>query len=288
MRVILLLWLWAPCLVAAETSTLPSEPVLVVLRTHYAAPELGDTGLIGAWATSSVNKYSASKVETFTQRLADPDFPQKLRLAFACIARPGPCDSAQAFGDPAQFETALRNHPGQEGFLVEVVPELGANQLLIRATAYRMKLANDVQRNAIRTGDGYHALFTWRAPPAILATKQKGKRTSPQLDAWWVEGEPRRLNDLTRRGLVEINHLLELLIHKSKDGYWSDGRPVVSVWDYPNKKALACRSKQACSLIYVLEERDAGFVLVHAQNNAGFFDRSAAAHGAAIPIDGVY
>lgn len=270
---------------AAEATPAPSAspPVLVILRTHHAAQEL-NAGLIGMLATKSVNKASARKVDHFKATLAAVDLPEQLRLAFTCFAAAAPCAGGHAFIDAAAFESALRASEAKEGYVVEVVPELGETQLLIRAAAYRMKVANDVAGTVIRTGTGYHALYTVR-PPADIAPKKKAvnKANAAAVAAYWTGGEPRRINEATRLGLVELNSLFARLLQGTRDGLWADGQPVVTAKDFPDKKRLMCRGDALCAMTYVLEDRADGFVLVHGGTFAGWFDANAAAHESCLP-----
>jgi hypothetical protein len=268
--------------VAGNACAVEPPPVLLVVLTDMGAKNQADgsAGLlvfaIGAWANHSVNKQSARKVESYMRVLGMPDFLSQSQAAFACFANSQPCAARPAFADVNLFSEALRAGPVQEGYIVELLPELVAEQLMIRSTAYLVRLPADGSGTPTKVSHNYHALYTVRAPPT-LATK----KTNPAaLEAYWSDGDPRRIANATSRGLAEINALFAMLIRQEGGG---PGEATMNLNQFPDKKRLACKSEVFCGMTYLLKDNGDSFVLVYNGNYAGWFDAEAAAFGAYLP-----
>ena len=232
---------------------------------------------IGAWATHSVNKKSARKVQSFMRVLGTPDFLAQSQTAFACFASTQPCAARPAFSDASSFLEAVRAAPVQEGYVVELLPELVAEQLVIRATAFRVRLPDDRSMTPTDVSGRFHALYTTRAP-ASLAASRKSKLAA--LEAYWSEGDPRRIVDATTRGLVEINALFAILMRGEGGG---PGEATMNLNQFPDKKRLACKGEAFCALTYLFKDNGDSFVFVLSGNYAGWFDANAAAYESNLP-----
>jgi hypothetical protein len=254
----------------------PTEPVYVVLRADQQQKE-PNAGLIGKWATAAVNKQSARKVQSFMRVLGTPDFLAQSQSAFRCFASSQPCDAALPFADVEHFAQAVRSAPSEEGYVVELMPELVAEQLLIRATAYRVRMGTDGSPLPIKTDRAFYALFTTRAPAALT---RSGKSKVAALEDYWSEGEPRRIARETTRGLAQINALFAMLIRQEGGG---PGEATVNLNDFPDKKRLACKGKMLCALTYLWKDNGDSFVLVLNGNIAGWLDAEAAAYESNLP-----
>jgi hypothetical protein len=275
---------------AAEPLPSPSPPspaVLLLIKGNIGVRDQTGPGdglvmnAISAWATSSVNKHSTVRVERFQKAMGEQPLDVAAGSSFGCFAATTPCAGAEVFTDAEKFGEALKARSPSEGFVVEITPELAPEQLMFRAVARRMRLANDVPRTPIRTGNGYVAVYTTRAPPALAA---QIKSNPAALEAYWAEGEPRRLVSAAQRGLVEID---ALLAHLVRDGDESGAMP--QAWKaLPKVKEVgrdrvACSGPSWCAVTRVLEDRGDSFVLVSGGNTAGWFDAAAAAKDANLP-----
>jgi len=259
-----------------------SPPVLVLMRKDQQTPAPKTDGtqgillpLIGAWATASVNKNSARKVEKFNATLAPAKLPAQAEGAFRCFATTRACTEGPVFTDDVAFSQAVRASPAKEGFVVQLLPELIPEQLLIRAYAHRAYVADDAAHALVHEEAGYFALYTTRMP-------EVPKKAKPaELEQYWSQGEPRRIEEASRRGLAEINALFAMQL---RDEGLSDPTPtLVSAKDFPDKKRLACKSGPVCAMTYVFKDNGDSFVLVFGTNYAGWFDAAAAAHQAGLP-----
>jgi len=269
--------------VASNASATEPSPVLLFVLTDVGAKNQanGSAGLlvlgIGAWANHSVNKQSARKVESFMRVLGTPDLLARSQTAFACFASSQPCAARPAFADLDQFSQAVRAGTEQEGYVVELLPELVAEQLLIRATAYRVRMPDDGSPMPTKVSQNYHALYTTRAP-ASLAASRKSKTAA--LEAYWSDGDPRRIVDATNRGLAQINALFAMLIRQEGGG---PGEATMNLSQFPDKKRLACKGAGFCAMTYLLKDNGDSFVLVYNGNFAGWLDAEAAAYQGSLP-----
>ena len=258
-------------------------PVLVVILNDVGGkPQVNaSAGLltlgIGAWANHSVNKKSARKVESFMRVLGTPDLLVRSQDAFACFANSQPCAARPAFADAERFSEAVRAVPSHEGYVVELLPELVAEQLLIRATAYRVRLPDERELAPIDVSGKFHALYTTRAPASLVAAR---KSKVAALAAYWSEGDPQRIADATHRGLAEINALFAMLMRGEGGG---PGEATMNLNEFPDKKRLACKGKALCGLTYLLKDNGESFVLVLNGNYAGWLDAEAAAYESNLP-----
>jgi len=235
----------------------------------------GSAGLlvqgIGAWATHAVNKKSARKVQSFMRVLGTPDFLAQSQTAFACFATTQPCAARPAFVDVKRFSDAVRATSVQQGYVVELLPELVAEQLVIRAAAYRVRMPDDTSLLPNDVSGRFHALYTLRAP-ASLAESKKSK--SAALEAYWSEGDPRRIANATTRGLAEINALFAILMSGEGGG---PGEATMNLNQFSDKKRLACKGEALCAMTYLFKDNGDSFVLVSNGNYAGWFDANSAA-----------
>jgi len=269
--------------VAGNACAIEPPPVLLVVqRDEGAKNQAGNhSGLlvfgIGAWAASSVNKKSARKVESFLRVVGTEDFVARSQAAFGCFANSQPCAARPAFADAELFSQAVRATPAHEGYVVELVPELVAEQMLIRAAAYRVRLPDDRELAPIDVSGRFHALYTTRAPASLAALR---KPNPVALEAYWSEGDPRRIVSATIRGLAEINALFAILMSGEGGG---PGEATMNLNQFPDKKRLACKGEALCALSYLFKDNGDSFVLVHSGNYAGWLDAEAAAHDANLP-----
>lgn len=285
-KIFVLLAALAPCIaVAAESPSarIVSAPVLVVMQKDQAlkAQVSGSAGLlvplIGMWATASVNKNSARKVERFKSTLAPTDISEQATSVFNCFATTTNCTEGKVFVDAGPFSEAVRANPAHEGYVVQLLPELVTEQVMIRASAHRVYVANDSAGTVTHEESGYFALYTTRAPAEILASK---KKPAP-IEEYWSQGEPRRIVEASRRGLVEINTLFAMQI---RDEGLTDPTPTLTnLKDFPDKKRLACKGGPVCAMTYLFKDNGDSVVLVFGTNYAGWLDAAAAAHEAGLP-----
>lgn len=265
--------------IAGNASAVEQSPVLLFVVNDQGSKNQADTSAgwlvfgIGAWANHSVNKQSARKVQSFMRVLATQDFLARSQAAFACFASAQPCKAPPAFVDVNAFSEAVRADRAQEGYVVELLPELVAEQLLIRAVAYRVRLPDDGSPMPIKLSHNYHALYTARAPASLTASR---KSSLAALEAYWSEGDPRRIVDATNRGLTEINSLFATLIRQEDGG---PGEATMNLNQFPDKKRLGCKNEVFCGMTYLLKDNGDSFVLVSNGNYAGWFDAESAAHG---------
>lgn len=208
------------------------------------------------------------------------DLQDEVSHVFGCVGQPEGCEQ-KAFTDASQFEAALATRADKAGLVVEVTPELVADQLMMRSVSHAVVLSDKKtgkdKKPRLELGASYIALFTTR-PPAELAALRK---TDPaKLDQYWTNGEPRRVVSDARRGLVELNSLLAWL---AKEG----GKPgkLPEAWErLPRSKEFKASGRIACGGIgtcpghYVLKDNGDSFVVVCCGNAAGWFDANAAAH----------
>ena len=268
---------------AGNACAIEPPPVLVIVLDDVggkaqvnASHGLATLG-IGVWANHSVNKKSARKVESFMRVLGTPEFVTRSQDAFACFATSQPCASRPAFADANLFAEAVRAEPSLEGYVVELLPELVAEQLLIRATAYRIRLPDAVSMTGTDVGGKFHALYTTRVPASLAAAKKSKVAT---LEAYWSDGDPRRIVSATTRGLSEINALFAMLMRGEGGG---PGGATVNLNDFPDKKRLACKGALLCGMTYLHKDNGDSFVLVLGVDHAGWLDANAAAHESNLP-----
>ena len=264
--------------VASDALAIEPPPVLLIVLGDVGTKTQvkGSAGLlvvgIGAWANHSQNKKSARKVESFMRVLGTQDFLVRSQAAFGCFASAQPCAARPAFADVSLFSEAVRAAPVHEGYVVELLPELVAEQLLIRAHAYRARLPDDGSLALIDVSGRFHALYTTRAPASLAAPR---KSNPAALEAYWTEGDPRRIVNATNRGLAEINALFAILMSGEGGG---PGEATMNLNQFPDKKRLACKGEVFCAMSYLFKDNGDSFVLVHSGNYAGWLDTEAAAH----------
>lgn len=270
--------------IGGNAPALEPSPVLVTVLGNIGSKNQADgsAGLlvqgIGAWANHSVNKQSARKVQSFMRLLATPDFPAWSQEAFRCFASTQPCSARPAFADAIQFADAVRAGASQEGYVIELLPELVAEQLVVRGTAYRVRMPEDGSPIPIKVDRAYHALYTTRAPASLTATRQKAKLAT--LEAYWSEGDPRRLVTATNRALTEINRLFAILIAQEGGG---PGEVSMNLNEFPDKKRLVCKGEIFCRMMYLWKDNGDSFVVVANGNFAGWYDAEAAAFEVNLP-----
>jgi hypothetical protein len=202
--------LWSLALRAAQDP----GPLLVKLSDDVGSsvpkgeswqPGAAVYGLIGDWASNSINKKSRAFVAAFRAAPHGLDLSSDPARLLACTAVPEPHDKCRDAADAGHGITdTLAAHPAHRGTFVLLTPEWSGEQLMIRAMATEIEYADGhlvPRRN-------YTALFTTRAPQDVIrnAKKQKGA-----LEAWWLEGSPNRLETETRRGFAELSGMLTLL-----------------------------------------------------------------------------
>lgn len=261
--------------VHAEPGKLPVPVLLVMPASQHI--EISNGGLIGAWISSSLNKASAQRAERFRTMLADPDFVPHARRIFGCFALAGPCEAPMAFVDPEEFAAAVRTSETQTGFVIEFMPEQTPEQMLLRATARHVKRANDVGGTPIKVGIGYSAVYTTRAPAELIA----GAKSAPKaLEAWWAEGEPRRVSAEAHRGVVELNELFTLLLREGREyGPMPEAWLALPTLEPPtaDNARFACK-KRLCSSLHIVEDLGDSVVLVGINGRmAGWLNAAAAA-----------
>jgi hypothetical protein len=279
--------------VASSACAVEPPPVLLIVHGDIGA-KTGNTanaGLlvlgIGAWANHSVNKQSAVKVERFNKALDGMDFVAEASRALGCVGVIEPCADRAAFTDAAQFELALANRPGRDGVVVEVTPELIAEQFMIRAVSHAVVLSDkktsDKKKPSIKQGVGYVAVATMRAPKEIAELK---KSSPAELEQYWVAGEPRRIVSDARRALTELNALFAML---AKDGQ-ADGKMPEAWKQLPKVKTfqdsgrIACSGPAWCASTFVLKDNGDSFILVSSGTTAGWLDAAAAAKETNLPF----
>ena len=259
----------------AATAQLPAPVLLVMPASQHI--DLSYAGLIGAWISSTTNKASAQRADRFRTMLADSEFVLHMRRVFGCLELGAPCEAPMAYLDPAEFSAAVRASVAQAGFVIEFLPEQTPEQMLLRATMRHVKRANDVGGTPIKVGIGYSAVHTTRAPAELTA----GAKSAPAaLDAWWVEGEPRRIAASAYAGVVELNTLLALLL---RDG--SEYGPMPEKWQSlptlqpptAGEARFACKVR-LCDSLHVLEDNGDSVVIVGMNGRmAGWLNAAAAA-----------
>lgn len=288
------LFLRAMLLLGVAGNVCAADPPPVLLIVHgdigVKTTNSGSAGLltmgIGAWANHSVNKQSAIKVARFMKALGGVDFQAEASRALGCVGATEPCADRVALTDINQFELALTTRPGRDGVVVELTPELIAEQMLIRAISHHVVLSDnkpsDEKKPRVEEGTGYVAVATTRAPKELAAQK---KSNPAALDQYWSSGEPSRLVSDARRGLTELTVLFALL---TKDGQ-ADGKLPEAWKQLPKVKSLkesgriACSGPAWCASTYVLKDNGDSFTLVSSGATAGWLDANAAANESNLP-----
>jgi hypothetical protein len=260
----------------AQTSGSAHPPVLLIGREQADNGSSG--GLIGMMTASSMTNAAKKRSQNFRTTLDDPDFMAEARRIFGCFAIVGACDAPPALTDKFTFDSAVQKSAGQQGFIVAFVPEMTAEQVLLRATAWRVTRANDVSGTPIRTGRGFMAVYSTRVPRNLLDGAENRQAVT---GAYWSDGEPRRIVADARNGLAEVNALFAILL---RDG--TDNGSLPEAWKAlpPLPKPVSenprfrC-TKKYCSMIRILEDRGDSVIFVgNNGNQAGWFDAAAAAH----------
>jgi hypothetical protein len=266
-----------------------TPPVLVIVHSDVGVENKGDSLLmlgISAWANHFVNKQSAVKVARFRDALGDMDLSAEASRVFRCIGASADCGQ-EAFTDHAQFELALAARPDKAGEVVEITPELVADQMLIRAVRHPVLLSDKKtgkgEKAKLVGRAGYIVVFNTRPPAEVAALK----KTNPAgLEQYWLTGEPRRIVADARRGLVEINSLFALL---ATDGHAGGKMPeawkeLPKVKEFKKTGRIACSGPAWCASTYVLKDNGDSFILVSSGSTAGFFDAAAAAKETNLPF----
>jgi hypothetical protein len=277
--------------VAGNTSAADPAPVLLIIDGDIGAknPSNGSAGLlvagIGAWANHSLNKQSAVKVARFKTAFGATDFQAEATRALGCVGATEACERV-AMTDINQFELALMTRPGRDGIVVELTPELIAEQMLIRAIAHDVVLSDkkpsDEKKPRVDEGTGYVAVATTRAPKNLV---DKKKSNPTALEEYWSAGEPSRIVADARRGLIEITGLLAML---AKDGR-PDGKlpetwkELPKVKDFYDSGRIKCSGPAFCASTYVLKDNGDSFILVSSGATAGWLDAASAANYANLP-----
>jgi hypothetical protein len=267
---------------AGNACAIDPLPVLLVVHKDVGASTDSNAGLlvmgIGNWANHFVNKKSAVKVARFHSTLGGMDLLTEASQVFGCVGSQKDCGQT-AFTDASQFEAALTARADKAGVVVELTPELVADQMLMRSESHAVVLSSKKtgkdKKPRIEQGDTYIALFTTRPPDELAALKE----TDPaKLAQYWTEGEPSRLVSQARHGLVELNSLLEAL---GQAGGKSGKMP--AVWEaLPKARELKEAGRLGCGMIgncpglFVLKDNGDSVVLVCCGNAAGWFDAAAA------------
>ena len=267
-------------------------PVLLIIHGDIGVKTewTGSTGLlvlgIGAWANHSVNRQSAIKVARFKTTIGAMDFQAEASRALGCVGSTEPCTDRVALIDAAQFELALMTRPGRDGVVVELTPELIAEQMLIRAVAHHVvlpeKVPADGKKPALTQGTGYVTVATTRAPKELVAQK---KSNLAALEQYWSSGEPSRVVSDVRRALSELPALFAIL---AKDGQ-ADGKLPETWKQLPKVKTfkesgrVACSGPAWCASTYVLKDNGDSFILVSSGSTAGWLDAAAAANESNLP-----
>jgi len=278
--------------VAGNACAADPAPVLLIIHGDIGAksPNNGSAGLlvagIGAWANHSLNKQSAVKVAHFKSAVGSMDFQAEASRALGCVGATEPCADRAALTDIAQFELALMTRPARDGVVVELTPELIAEQMLIRAVMHNVTLSDnkpsDEKKPRVDEGTGYVAVATTRAPKDLVAKK---KASPAALEQYWSGGEPSRIVSDARRGLAEIPALLAML---AKDGQ-ADGKlpetwkQLPKVKDFYDSGRIKCSGPAFCASTYVLKDNGDSFILVSSGATAGWLDAASAAHYANLP-----
>jgi len=278
--------------VAGTACAADPAPVLLIVHGDIGvkSPSNGSAGLlmlgIGAWANHSMNKQSAIKVARFKSTLGGMDFQAEASRALGCVGSAEPCADRPALTDISQFELALTTRPGRDGVVVELTPELIAEQMLIRAIAHHVVLSDnkpsDEKKPRVEEGTGFIAVATTRAPKELVASK---KSNPAALEQYWSSGEPSRLVSDARRGLTELTALLAML---EKDGQVDGKLPeawkqLPKVKDFYDSKRVACSGPAWCASTYVLKDNGDSFILVSSGSTAGWLDAASAANYANLP-----
>jgi len=278
--------------VAGNACAADPAPVLLIIHGDIGAktPNGGSAGLlvvgIGAWANHALNKQSAVKVAHFKTAIGAMDFQGEAGRALGCVGATEPCADRVAMTDINQFELALMTRPGRDGVIVELTPELIAEQMLIRAVMHHVVLSDnkpsDEKKPRVDEGTGYIAVATTRAPKDLIANR---KSNAAALDQYWSSGEPSRIVGDARRGLSEITALLALL---AKDGQ-ADGKlpetwkQLPKVKDFYDSGRIKCSGPAFCASTYVLKDNGDSFILVSSGATAGWLDAAAAANYSNLP-----
>lgn len=271
--------------VVGNACAIEAPPVLLIVNNNIGVETpAGTSGLltlgIAAWANSSVNKQSAVKVARFNTALGGMDFVTEARRAFGCVGANEPCADRAALTDVAEFEAALAARPGRDGVVVNLTPELVADQLMMRAATHSVVLSTKKtgkeKKYRLEPGAGHTAVFYTRLPGDLW----KLKKTNPaELEQHWINGEPRRIVSDARRGFTELNALLAML---AKEG-GTEGKMPPAWKDLPRAKEfkesgrIACAGIGTCPGLHVLKDNGDSFVLVCCGNVAGWFDAAAVA-----------
>lgn len=277
--------------VVGNACALEPSPVLLIVHDDIGVKTgSGAAGLlvvgIGAWANHFVNKQSAVKVARFHDALGDMDLPAEASRVFGCAGTTEECKQV-AFTDPASFESALAARADKAGVVVEITPELVADQLLIRAVSHAVLLSDKKtgkkSEPKLEQRAGYIAVFNTR-PPADIAALRKSRPA--ELQQYWQAGEPRRLVSDVRRGLGEINALFTMLAKDGRaDGKMPDAwKGLPKVKEFKKTGRIACSGPAWCASTYVLKDNGDSFVLVSGGSTAGFFDAAAAAKETNLPF----
>jgi hypothetical protein len=280
--------------IAGNVCAIEPPPVLLIVHKDVGATTDGTAGLlvlgIGTWANHFVNKKSAVKVARFHSALGGMDLLAEASHVFGCVGAEKDCGRT-AFTDAAQFEAALTARADKAGVVVEVPPELVADQMLMRSVSHAVVLSSKKtgkdKKPRIEQGDTYIALFTTRPPDELAALKETD---AAKLAQYWTEGEPRRLVSEARHGLIELNSLLAALVQ-------AGGKPgkMPEVWQgLPKAKELKESGRLGCGMIgncrglFVLEDNGDSVVLVCCGNAAGWFDAAAARKQAGVSFMAVF
>jgi hypothetical protein len=277
--------------VASNACAIEPPPVLLIVHTDIGAKRSGDGGGllvagIGAWANHSLNKQSAVKVARFNSALGDMNLVEEASRAFGCVGATEPCADRPALTDVGKFELALLARSGKDGVVVELTPELIAEQMLIRAVSHAVvlsdKKASDEKKPRVDEGVGYIAVATTRVPREIVSNK---KSNPAELEQYWSKGEPRRIVSDARRALAELSSLLALL---AKDGR-ADGKmpeawqQLPKVREFYDSGRISCSGMAWCATTFVLKDNADSFVLVSSGATAGWLDAAAAQHYSNLP-----
>jgi hypothetical protein len=259
-----------------------ARPVLVIVHSDIGVKSQGPGLLvwgISAWANHYVNKQSAVRVASFNTALGGMDLLTEAGGAFGCVGAEESCDQA-AFTDAEQFEAALAARADKAGVVVEITPELVADQMLMRAASYAVVLSEKSgskdKKPKIEQGDTYLAVFNTRPPKEIAALKETN---AAELEQYWLKGEPRRIVSDARHGLMELNALLTLLTREGgTPGKMPDAwKGLPKAKEFKASGRIVCSGMGGCPGIYVLKDNNDHVILVCCGNAAGWFDAAAAA-----------
>jgi hypothetical protein len=270
---------------AGNVCAVEAPPVLLIFHKDVGVKTAGNGLLmlgISAWANHSVNKASAVKVARFHDALGGFDLTAEASHVFGCAGSAPDCGRV-AFTDPAQFEAALAAREDKAGIVVEITPELIADEMLMRGVSKAVVLSDKKGGKGkdkgpqLEDGTGNIAVFNTRPPSEIAALK---KKNPAELEQYWLKGEPRRIVSDARHGLVELNNLFVMLEKEGRtDGKMPEAwKQLPKVKDFKESGRISCGGVGVCPGIHVLKDNGDSFVLVCCGNAAGWFDAAAAAH----------